>query len=290
MTRLRMSGRRVTVTGATGLIGPRLVRELQGGGWDVTVLSRDPDRARAKLPGVEAHAWDLMSDPAPVGGARGPRRRHPPRRRARRPALERLLQAGHPRKPRGWAPSTCSRGCAAPSSAPRSWSAPRRPATTALTARSRSTRRLPRAMTSWPRSASPGRPSPSAPSSSGMRVLRVRTGVVLDSNGGALEKMLPPFKLGVGGPVAGGRQYMPWVHAEDVVGIMRTALEDESWSGAANATAPVPVTNARVLQGARASPPPALAPARPRRRAESCSTARCRRSSRPAPASSRPGR
>ena len=54
----------------------------------------------------------------------------------------------------------------------------------------------------------------------GMRVLRVRTGVVLDSSGGALEKMLPPFRLGVGGPVAGGRQYMPWVHADDVVGIM----------------------------------------------------------------------
>ncbi len=77
----------------------------------------------------------------------------------------------------------------------------------------------------------------------GMRVLRVRTGVVLDSSGGALEKMLPPFKLGVGGPVAGGRQYMPWVHAEDVVGIMTSALQDERWSGAVNATAPVPVTN-----------------------------------------------
>ena len=77
----------------------------------------------------------------------------------------------------------------------------------------------------------------------GMRVLRVRTGVVLDRDGGALEKMLPPFKLGVGGPVAGGRQYIPWIHAEDVVGIMTSALADERWSGAANATAPVPVTN-----------------------------------------------
>ena len=53
-----------------------------------------------------------------------------------------------------------------------------------------------------------------------MRVVTTRTGVVLAESGGALEKMLPPFKLGVGGPVAGGRQYVPWVHLDDVVGAM----------------------------------------------------------------------
>ncbi len=95
----------------------------------------------------------------------------------------------------------------------------------------------------------------------GMRVVRVRTGVVLDSNGGALEKMLPPFRLGVGGPVAGGRQYIPWIHAEDVVGIMRAALEDGRWNGAANATAPVPVTNGEFSRAlGRALHRPALLP------------------------------
>ena len=49
--------------------------------------------------------------------------------------------------------------------------------------------------------------------SAGTRVVLVRTGVVLDAEGGALGKMLPFFKLGIGGPVAGGRQYMPWIHA-----------------------------------------------------------------------------
>ncbi len=53
-----------------------------------------------------------------------------------------------------------------------------------------------------------------------MRVVLTRTGVVLAEEGGALEKMLPPFKLGVGGPVAGGKQYVPWVHLDDVVGAM----------------------------------------------------------------------
>jgi len=77
----------------------------------------------------------------------------------------------------------------------------------------------------------------------GMRVVHVRTGVVLDKSGGALAKMLPPFRLGVGGPVAGGEQYMPWIHAQDVIGMMLAALEDERWSGPINATAPDPVPN-----------------------------------------------
>ena len=54
----------------------------------------------------------------------------------------------------------------------------------------------------------------------GVRVVRVRTGVVLDKGGGALAKMLPFFKLGVGGPVAGGRQYLPWIHVDDLVGAL----------------------------------------------------------------------
>ncbi len=65
----------------------------------------------------------------------------------------------------------------------------------------------------------------------GMRVVLVRTGVVLNRDGGALKKMLPPFQLGVGGPVAGGEQYMSWIHREDLVGMIRAALEDERWSG-----------------------------------------------------------
>jgi uncharacterized protein (TIGR01777 family) len=75
------------------------------------------------------------------------------------------------------------------------------------------------------------------------RVVLVRTGVVLDPGGGALSKMMTPFKLGAGGPVAGGRQYMPWIHVDDVVGIYLNALDDPNWSGPVNATAPEPVTN-----------------------------------------------
>ena len=95
----------------------------------------------------------------------------------------------------------------------------------------------------------------------GLRVPITRTGVVLSDSGGALEKMLPPFKLGVGGPVAGGGQYMPWIHVDDVVGLYLAALDGEAWDGPVNASAPEPVTNkvfAKVL--GRALHRPAFAP------------------------------
>jgi uncharacterized protein len=95
----------------------------------------------------------------------------------------------------------------------------------------------------------------------GMRVVLVRTGVVLDKDGGALEKMLPPFRFGVGGPVAGGRQYISWIHLDDLVGVMLAAIADERWSGPVNATAPAPVSNrdfSRAL--GRALKRPALLP------------------------------
>ena len=55
--------------------------------------------------------------------------------------------------------------------------------------------------------------------------------------------MLPPFQLGIGGPVAGGAQYISWIHREDLLGIIGAALEDERWSGPVNGTAPEPVSN-----------------------------------------------
>ena len=100
----------------------------------------------------------------------------------------------------------------------------------------------------------------------GLRVVRVRTGVVLDAGGGALSKMLLPFKLGGGGPVAGGRQYMPWIHVDDVVGIYLRAIDDPAWHGAVNATAPGAGDQQDVQQGARTSPAPARDRSDPGRR------------------------
>ena len=79
-----------------------------------------------------------------------------------------------------------------------------------------------------------------------LRVAVMRTGVVLSPSGGALATMLPFFRLGVGGPVAGGRQYVPWVHLDDVVGASLRALDDERMSGPFNLTAPQPASNAEL--------------------------------------------
>ena len=95
----------------------------------------------------------------------------------------------------------------------------------------------------------------------GLRVARIRTGVVLDRHGGALEKMLLPFRFGVGGPVAGGRQPLPWIHVDDVVGIYLQAIDDDRYSGPINATAPNPVTNKEFSKAlGKALKRPAFAP------------------------------
>jgi uncharacterized protein len=78
----------------------------------------------------------------------------------------------------------------------------------------------------------------------GIRVVCVRTGLVLAPGGGALEKMLPPFRMGMGGRVGNGEQWMPWIHIDDVVGILVHASQDERVRGAINAVSPTPTTNA----------------------------------------------
>jgi uncharacterized protein (TIGR01777 family) len=82
-----------------------------------------------------------------------------------------------------------------------------------------------------------------AASEHGVRVVIPRTGVVLSHSGGALARMLPFFKAGLGGPIAGGRQYMPWIHEDDVIGGMVFAVDTPALSGPVNLTGPDPVTN-----------------------------------------------
>lgn len=77
----------------------------------------------------------------------------------------------------------------------------------------------------------------------GIRVVLLRIGVVLSPDGGALAKMLPPFRAGVGGPIAGGRMWMPWIHAEDLARLIVFTLENREASGAWNAVGPNPVRN-----------------------------------------------
>ena len=96
----------------------------------------------------------------------------------------------------------------------------------------------------------------------GVRTVRLRFGVVLAAEGGALAKMLPLFRLGLGGPLGSGRQWMSWISLEDAVGAIRHALRDERVRGPVNVVAPGPVKNADFTRElARAVRRPAFLPA-----------------------------
>lgn len=100
----------------------------------------------------------------------------------------------------------------------------------------------------------------------GIRVINLRTGIVLSPAGGALAKMLPPFKMGVGGKVGDGKQFMSWIALDDVVGAIEHALTNKRFTGPVNAVSPNPVTNLQftrtlgsVLRRPTIFPMPALA-------------------------------
>jgi uncharacterized protein (TIGR01777 family) len=96
----------------------------------------------------------------------------------------------------------------------------------------------------------------------GVRLAIIRTGHVLDPSGGLLKQLLLPFKFGVGGPLAGGRWYMPWIHRDDEVGLILWAIDTADADGAFNSCAPNPVTNRAFSKAlGRALGRPAIAPA-----------------------------
>lgn len=257
---------RVTLTGAGGLVGGALLERLTQRRDEVTLLTRH-DGHSAGQPGVDAQLWDPLDEAAPVDALTG------------RAAVIHL--AGEPIAQR--------------------WSAGVKRAIHA--SRVQSTSNLVAGIAACPPQQRPGvlvcasavgyygahgeepideeapaghdflaqtcvawEAAAHAAEQHGVRVVGLRTGVVLSRLGGALAKMLPPFRLGLGGPIAGGRQYISWIHLEDVVGIVLAALSDERFAGPVNLTAPSPLTNrefSKALGGAlhrpAVLPVPALA-------------------------------
>jgi uncharacterized protein len=258
---------RVAVTGATGTIGRALVAALLGRGDEVVALSRDAGRAREVLePAVEAFSWPAPKDePPPTAALEGV------------DGVVHLL--GEPIAQR-WTDS-----------ARREIRDSRVLSTRNLVAGLGELSERPVVLVSqsgggyygWrgdepvDESGPPGddflaqlsvdwEGEARKAEELGMRVALTRTGVVLSPSGGALEKMLPFFKLGVGGPVAGGRQYVPWIHLDDMVGALVFSMDDPDVRGPVNASAPEPVTNAelsktlgRVLRRPAFAPVPAFA-------------------------------
>lgn len=258
---------RVAITGATGTVGARLVRELRARGDSVTVLSRSSARARSALGDVDAVEWaDPVHEPAPAGvlstqdavvnlmgepvAQRWTDASKEHIRSSRVAGTHNLvegLRAAEPR-PRVLVSGSASGFYGPHGDEPLDESDP--PAVGDF---------LADVCVAWETEARKAEEL-------GMRVATVRTGVVISPSGGALEKMLPPFKLGVGGPVAGGGQYVPWIDLDDLVGVLLLCLDDEEARGPVNATAPEPVTNAelskalgKVLRRPAFAPVPALA-------------------------------
>jgi len=249
----------VTITGATGLIGNKLVAALKARGDTVTVLSRSPATARETL-GVEAAAWDPTVGPAPAGALSG---RDAVVHLAGAPVAQRwsakvkaaILESrelGTRNLVAGIAAAAPKPGVLVCSSAVGYYGP-------------RGDERVPESSPAgdgflagvcvrWEREAD-------LAEGLGLRVVKIRTGVVLDATGGALKTMLPAFKAGVGGPVAGGDQYVPWIHVDDIVGLYLKAVDDPAWSGAYNGAAPEPVTNKEFSQAlGRALHRPTLVP------------------------------
>jgi uncharacterized protein (TIGR01777 family) len=251
---------KVLVTGASGFIGSALCDALLARGDTVVGLSRDPQRARGTNPSVVWHSWEPTLERPPATAFEGvdgvvnlegekinQRWSDEAKRRimeSRRTGTHNLIGAiaGLERKPKvlvnqsaigfygdrgdAMVDESAEPGEGYDAEVVREWEASAREA-----------------------------------EGVGVRLVVVRTGHVLDPSGGLLGELLTPFKLGVGGPIAGGRQYMSWIHIDDEVGILLWALDNEKVTGTVNSTAPNPVTNRELSQAiGRALGRPAVIP------------------------------
>ncbi|WP_164008474.1 TIGR01777 family oxidoreductase [Pyxidicoccus trucidator] len=233
---------KVAVTGGTGFLGAGLVQRLLGRGHDVHMLARNVERTLSKLPeGVTGAHFDAATPLAPEAlegveavvhlagepvaqrwSKEAKHRIQDSRVQGTRALVEAMKSAGTVKRfvsasaigyyggTRGAEPLTeeSSPGDDFLSQVCRGWEAE------ALRARE-----------------------------AGIRTAVVRMGVVLHPEGGALHKMLPPFRMGAGGPVGSGKQYVSWVHREDALELLVFVLEHPTLEGPVNATAPEPVTN-----------------------------------------------
>jgi uncharacterized protein (TIGR01777 family) len=228
---------RALVTGATGFIGARLVSRLDS----PVVLVRDPGRARRALGAIDGRAWDC-DRAVPEGAMDG---------------VDVVFHlAGEPVAEGKWDDAKRARVKSS-----------RVNGTRAIVAAMRASGARPRVLVAasavgfygsrgdevLTESSASGddflaetcrawEAESNAARELGVRVVTARIGIVLDASGGALKKMLPPFRLGLGGALGSGAQYMPWIHLDDVVGLLLHAAT-HAIDGPMNVAAPAPATN-----------------------------------------------
>jgi uncharacterized protein (TIGR01777 family) len=247
---------RIAVTGATGFIGRALCRELGERGHNIVAMTRDTERARRLLPDVGVVAWDGSPEVLPevdavvhLAGERVAGRWSTAKKaglRESRIGRTRQLVEAMARAPR--------RADVLVSASAVGYYGDRGEAT--LTERSGPGQDfLSQLCEEWETEAQRAEML-------GIRVVRLRFGVVLGRTGGALAGMLPLFRLGAGGPIGSGQQWFPWVHLADAVGLIRLALGSAEASGPINVVAPGLVRNGEFTRAlGRAVHRPAVLPA-----------------------------
>ncbi|MBS1678750.1 MAG: TIGR01777 family oxidoreductase [Actinobacteria bacterium] len=233
---------RALVTGASGRIGKALCDELLKRGDEVVGLTRSPDKARAAQPRVTWHAWEPTLERPTEAAFEG---------------VDGVVNLLGERIDQRWS-----------SAAKRKIMDSRRIGTHNLVGTIGGLTRKPTVLVSQSavgyygdrgdevldESSAPGEGFDSAVcvewekaarevEAAGVRLAIVRTGQVMEIGGGLLGQLLLPFKLGLGGPLAGGRQWLPWVHLADELGILTWALDTTAVSDVVNGVAPNPVTN-----------------------------------------------
>jgi uncharacterized protein (TIGR01777 family) len=233
---------RVLVTGASGRIGKALCDELLARGDEVVGLTRDPEKARAAQSQITWHAWEPTLERPDAAAFEG---------------VDGVVNLVGEKINQRWTDE-----------AKRKIMDSRKVATHNLAGAIESLATKPRVMVSQSavgyygnrgdepldETSTPGESFDASVciewekaahevEAAGVRLAIVRTGQVMETGGGVLGELLLPFKLGLGGPLAGGNQWVPWIHLSDEVGILLWALDTESVSGVVNGSAPNPVTN-----------------------------------------------
>jgi uncharacterized protein (TIGR01777 family) len=230
----------IAITGASGFVGRRLMKALAGGNHTIRVLSR---HAGTNLPpGVQLHVWDAMKGQPPAESLEGVdavvhlagepiAQRWSDEvkqkiRESRATGTRNLVQAFSTLQQR---PSVfvCSSAIGYYGS---------RGDEVLTEASAAGSGFMADVCVAWEKEAD-------LTESLGIRLVKLRTGMVLGAHGGALAKMIPPFKAGMGGKLGHGDQWMSWVHLDDLVGIIQHAIENPL-RGAVNGTSPNPVVNA----------------------------------------------
>ncbi|MBT0720632.1 TIGR01777 family protein [Tatumella sp. TA1] len=231
----------ILMTGATGLIGRRLVEELQSQSHQLTILTRSPRRA-AEYFGDQVTLWETLADQTSLDGFDGV-----------------INLAGEPIADKRWTPEQKKKLCDS------RWQLTEKLASLITTSLKPPAVFISGSAVgyygdqgeeevdedhpankefSWQLCAQ-WEALALAAASEATRVCLLRTGVVLSSTGGALAKMVFPFRVGLGGPLGNGQQFMPWIHIEDMVRGIIFLLNHPDAKGAFNMVAPTPVRNAQ---------------------------------------------